>query len=317
MGATSRAANRATKHGCRNPLRVAGTVGGMRAAFSIDPGQGLGERDELDLVRLAAALGYAAAWTPSGADAAAFERCLRWHEASGLPVGISAVPASGQPPAFYAEHARRAWEGTGGRFTLVAGSGRMAHPASGMRQYLADLRSLLPPGLPLFLAALGPLMLGVGGVLADGVALNWCTAAQVAWSRTRVASAAMAAGRPVPSLVEYIRTAVDPDPGVARATLGAAVRPYALGIGGYRAHFERMGFAGELQRVEAQAADWDPAFLSAVGAWGVPGEVRSQVECLADGLDLPIVRVLVAHRGDAASARAVLEECAPARSSET
>jgi hypothetical protein len=78
-----------------------------------------------------------------------------------------------------------------------------------------------------------------------------------------------------------------------------------------------MGFAGELQRVEDQAADWDPAFLSAVGAWGVPGDVRRQVERLSEGLDLPIVRVLVAHRGDAASARAVLEECAPGRSTAT
>jgi hypothetical protein len=289
----------------------------MRAAFSIDPDQGLTERDELDLVRLGAALGYVAAWTPSRADAAAFERCLRWHEASGLPVGISAVPASGQPPAFYAEHARRVWEGTGGRFTLVAGSGRMAHPAEGMRRYLADLRGLLPPGLPLFLAALGPLMLGVGGELADGVALNWCTPAQVAWSRDRITDAAMAAGRPVPSLVEYIRTAVAHDPGIARGTLGAAVRPYALGTDGYRGHFERMGFAGELRRVEDRAADWDPAFLSAVGAWGAHGDVRRQVERLGEGLDLPIVRVLVARRGDAASARAVLEECAPGRSTAT
>src|SRR5450830_1910535 len=63
----------------------------MQAAFSIDPDQGLSERDELDLVRVGAALGYVAAWTPSRADAAAFERCLRWHEASGLP---SASPPS-------------------------------------------------------------------------------------------------------------------------------------------------------------------------------------------------------------------------------
>jgi len=54
-----------------------------------------------------------------------------------------------------------------------------------------------------------------------------------------------------------------------------------------------------------------------VGAWGVPDDVRRQVERLADGLDLPIVRVLVAHRGDAASARAILEECAPGRSTAT
>ncbi len=283
----------------------------MRAAFSIDPDQGLSERDELDLVRLGAELGYVAAWTPSRADAAAFDRCLRWNEASGLAVGISAVPASGRPPEFYAAQARRAWEGTGGRFALVAGSGQMAHAASGMRRYLADLRGLLPPEQPLFVAALGPLMLRVGGELADGVALNWCTPAQVAWSRDRVAEAASSAGRPVPSIVEYIRTAVDPDPATARATLGAAVRPYAFAPGGYRRHFERMGFADELQRVEGQDADWDPAFLSAVGAWGAPGAVRGQVERLGAGLDLPIVRVLVRRRGDAVSARAVLEECAP------
>ena len=283
----------------------------MRAGFSIDPDQGLAERDELDLVRLGAELGYVAAWTPSGADAAAFDRCLRWHEASGLAVGISAVPASGQPPAFYAEHARRAWEATEGRFTLAVGSGRMEHAAGGMRRYLADLRGLLPPELPLFVAALGPLMLRVSAELADGVALNWCTAAQIGWSRERVTAAAGAAGRPVPALVEYIRTAVDPDPEVARATLGAAVRRYALAPPAYRRHFERMGFEEELRRVGEQGADWDPAFLSAVGAWGAPGAVRVQVERLAAGLDLPIVRVLVSRRGDAAAARAVLEECAP------
>ena len=288
-------------------------VGRMQVAFAVDPDQGLAERDELDLVRLGAELGYAAAWTPSGADAAAFDRCLRWHAASGLAVGISAVPASGQPAAFYAEHARRAWEGTRGRFTLAVGSGRMEHAADGMRRYLADLRALLPPELPLYVAALGPLMLRVSAELADGVALNWCTAAQVAWSRERVAAAAGAGGRPVPALVEYIRTAVDPDPAAARATLGAAVRRYALAPPAYRRHFERMGFADELRRVGEHGADWDPAFLSAVGAWGAPGSVRDQVQRLAGGLDLPIVRVLVPRRGDAASARLVLEECAPRR----
>ncbi|MGC8634461.1 MAG: LLM class flavin-dependent oxidoreductase [Candidatus Limnocylindrales bacterium] len=287
----------------------------MQLAFGIDPEQGLPERDELDLVRLGADLGYVAAWTPSSANAAAFDRCLRWHRASGLAVGISAVPASGQPPAFYAEHARRAWEGTDGHFTLVVGSGRMEHAASGMRRYLAELRDLLPPALPLFAAALGPLMLRVAGELADGVSLNWCTAGQVAWSRELVTAAARAAARPVPELVEYIRTAVDPDPEAAGAAMGAGVSRYALVAPAYRRHFERMGFADELLRVEASGADWDPAFLSAVGAWGAPGTVRGQVERLGAGLDLPIVRILVAHRGDAMSARAVLEECAPVRPS--
>src|ERR671935_1731101 len=93
----------------------------MPRGFSIDPDQGLSEADEARLVRLAAELGYASAWTPSGADAAAFERCLRWHQASGLPVGISAVPASGQSATFYAQQATRVWEATSGRLTLVIG----------------------------------------------------------------------------------------------------------------------------------------------------------------------------------------------------
>lgn len=283
----------------------------MGTAFSIDPDQGLAERDELALVRRGAELGYASAWTPSRADAAAFARCIRWHAASGLPVGISVVPASGQAPAFYAEQARRVWEATDGKFILGVGSGRMQHPADGMRAYLGELRRLVPPRMPLHVAALGPLLLRLAGELADGVALNWCTAEHVTWSREQVASAATAAGRPVPALVEYIRTSVDTDAGLAGRTLGAAVAHYALGPASYRRHFERMGFVGELNRVADSGADWQPAFLSAVGAWGAPGSVQGQVERLAEGLDVPIVRVLVTRRGDAGSARAVLEECAP------
>lgn len=283
----------------------------MRTAFSIDPDQGLAERDELQLVRLAAELGYAEAWTPARADTAAFERCLRWSAAGGLPVGISVAPASGQPAAFYAEHARRVWEATDGAFTLGVGSGRMAHAASGMRTYLAELRRLVPPEMPLQLAALGLLMLRVAGELADGVALNWCTVEQVAWSRAQVADAASRAGRAVPRIVEYIRTSVDADGDLAGRTLGAAVGHYALGPAPYRRHFERMGFADELTRVSGSGADWSPGFLSAVGAWGTPGSVHTQVERLAAGLDLPVVRVLVTRRGDAGSARAVLQECAP------
>ena len=284
----------------------------MRTGIGIDPDQGLTAGDELRLVRLAADLGYDSAWTPSGANAAAFDRCLSWHKASGLPVGISAVPASGQSPEFYAERARRLWDGTGGRFTLVAGSGQMAHAAHGMQSYLADLLRLLPAGMPLYVAALGPLMLRVGGELADGAALNWCTADQVAWSRKQLTEGAHAAGRPMPRLIEYIRTAVDPDPDVARKTVGAAALKYALGPPAYRRHFERMGFTEELHRIESSGGAPTPAFVSAIGAAGAPGQTRDQFERLATGLDLPIARILVVRRGDYESARRVLEECRPA-----
>lgn len=263
----------------------------MPIAFSIDHNQGLREADENQLVKLAAELGYESAWTPSGPDAAAFDRCIRWHRVSGLPVGISAVPASGQSPAFYAEQARRVSDATGGRFTLVVGSGRLEHAAQRMREYLPDIRERLPNNLPLYLAALGPLMLRVAAELADGVALNWCTAEHVAWSRAALEEAAGAVGRPVPRVIEYIRTAVDPDPGLAAQILADAAQGYAQ-MPMYRAHFERMGTV-------------------VVGAAGAPGGTRAEFEQLTAGLDLPIVRVLVVRPGDAESARRVLEECRP------
>jgi alkanesulfonate monooxygenase SsuD/methylene tetrahydromethanopterin reductase-like flavin-dependent oxidoreductase (luciferase family) len=283
----------------------------LPTGFAIDPDQGLSEADEARLVRLAADLGYDSAWTPSRADAAAFDRCLRWHRASGLPVGISAVPASGQPPDFYAEHGRRLWHDTGGRFTLGVGSGQMPRPARTMPPYLAELRKRMPPEQPLYLAALGPLMLRLAADLADGVGLNWCTVAQVAWSRQQLADAARGAGRAVPRVVEYIRTAVDPDAELAGRTVAAAAIPYALRIPAYRRHFERMGFAEELRRIEASDGAPSREFVSKIGAAGVPGATRAQFERLAIGLDLPIVRVLVVRPGDVESAQRVLEECRP------
>ena len=285
----------------------------MATGFGIDPDQGLREADELRLVRLAAELGYDSAWTPSGANAAAFDRCLRWHQASGLPVGISAVPASGRPASFYAEQARRLWEATKGRFTLVVGSGQMPRPAQTMPPYLADLRPRLPAEMPLYVAALGPLMLAVAAELADGVALNWCTAQWVEWSRKAVAKAAYAAGRAVPQVVEYIRTAVDPDPKLAHGIVAAAALRYAVAVPAYRRHFERMGFGEELSRIETSGGAPSSAFVSAIGAAGELGQTRRQFDRLATGLDLPIVRILVARPGDVESARRVLEECRPLR----
>ena len=279
-------------------------------AFGLDPDQGLSEADELRVVKLAADLGYDSAWTNSGADATSFERCRRWYVATGLPVGISAVPASGQSVEFYAEHARRLWDVTGGQFTLVVGSGLLSQPAKTMRGYLTDLRTRLPTGAPLYLAALGPLMLRVAAELADGVALNWSSAEQVAWSRQVLLDAANAAGRSMPRVIEYIRTAVDPHADAARRTVAAAAQRY-LQMPSYRQHFERMGVAHELGHLEESDNPPGAELVQAIGAAGAPGATRANFEHLAAGLDLPIVRVLVTRRGDFASARRVLEECRP------
>jgi alkanesulfonate monooxygenase SsuD/methylene tetrahydromethanopterin reductase-like flavin-dependent oxidoreductase (luciferase family) len=283
----------------------------MRIGVGIDPAQALSEADEASLLRRAAELGYESAWTPSGPDAGAFDRCLRWYQASGLATGISVVPAPPQPPSFYAGHAVRVWESTGRRFVLGVGSGQMEKPGRSMREYLTRLRGLLPPDLPIYVGAMGPVMLRIAGELGDGVSLNWSSAEQVHEARIEVTRAASGAGRPVPVIAEYIRTAVDPDAAVARSTLSSAMLQYALGPGPYRRHFERKGFAAELKELEAEQRTPSEALLAASGAYGRPSEVKAKFEVLAEGLDLAIVRVLVTKPGDAESARRVIEECAP------
>lgn len=282
----------------------------MPVALALDPDQGLTQDDELRVMRLAAELGYASAWTNSGPDQAAFERCLRWFEASGLPTGISAVPANGQPPEFYAAQARRLWESTKGKFTLVVGSGTWTGAAARMRDYLPQVRRQLAPGQPLFAAALGPLMVRLAGELADGVSLNWCTPEQIASSREQIEAAATAANRPAPLVVQYIRTAVDPDASLAQRTVAKSAARY-LRFPAYRRHFERMGVAQDLESASAMVAGTVPV-ANRIGAAGAPGEVRAAFDRQAAGLDLPIVRVLVTKTGDFASARRVLEECKPA-----
>lgn len=282
----------------------------MPVGVALDLGQGLSPEDELRLMRLAAELGYVSAWTNSGPDEAAFDRCLRWFEASGLPTGISAVPANGQPPDFYAAQARRLWDSTGGKFTLVVGSGTWSGAAARMREYLPEVRSGLAAGQPLFAAALGPLMLQVAGELADGVSLNWCTPEQITSSRERITAAAGSARRSPPMVIQYIRTAVDPDATLAERTVAKSAAGY-MRFEAYRRHFERMGVAEQLEQAPAVAAGGMPV-ANRIGAAGAPGEVRGAFDRQAAGLDLPIVRILVTKTGDFASARRVLEECKPA-----
>src|SRR2546422_541943 len=64
-----------------------------------------------------------------------------------------------------------------------------------------------PPRVPVYLAALGPMMLRLAGELADGVTPNWSTPEQIAWCRQRVAEGARRAGRDPAEIpfAQYIR----------------------------------------------------------------------------------------------------------------
>src|SRR5690606_25421514 len=109
---------------------------------------------------------------------------------------------------------------------------------------------------------LGPEMLRLGGEVADGLSLNWCSADMIEWSRKMVAEGAARARRDPADvkLAEYIRICVDDDVDAARRAYTRAVMGYALGRPeakrpmGYRAHFERMGFAADLARIDEMRA---------------------------------------------------------------
>ena len=289
--------------------------------------------------------------------------------AEGLGTGISVSPVALRTPTSLAMSAGTMSAVTGGRFVLGIGSGAIHSPSGRrtfgmgpgytldiMREYLTTVRGLLagerithdgptaslhgvslaidpPPRTPVYLGALGPRMLRLGGELADGVALNWCTPDQVAWSREQMTGGAESAGRGPGSVkvAEYIRVCVDDDVDAARRALARAVLGYALGPqgaterdrrSGYRAHFERMGFSDTLAELDAMrergassddVADAMPVDeLRRVGYFGPTDGTAAEFGRLARGLDTAIVRVVVARPG-LDSVLATMRACAPER----
>jgi len=287
---------------------------------------------------------------------------------AGLSTGIGVSPVLYRTPIAFAMSGGTLSQLTGGRFIMGIGAGGSYRPRTRqtlglpqlstlalMRDYLMTVRSLVageevtyqgevvtlrgvklaispPPHTPVYLGALGPEMLRLGGELADGICLNWCTPEQIAWSRARIAEGAARTNRDPQrvQVVEYIRVCVDDDVEVARRAFARATMGYALGQWvptarerrlGYRAHFERMGYTEaltELDRMRQQGAAPDevanafpPEMLQQVGYYGTPEGAASAFRRLAQGLDVAIVRVVAARPG-MASVLAVLQACRPA-----
>jgi alkanesulfonate monooxygenase SsuD/methylene tetrahydromethanopterin reductase-like flavin-dependent oxidoreductase (luciferase family) len=303
----------------------------VEIGLGIDGHFALDADDQRALAREAAALGYTSLWTPIGNTREPFDTCALWHEASGLNTGIAVAPLSAWSIDDLVSVAKETSGRCDGRFTLGVGAGRLAAaPIRVMGEAIEAVRERLP-GVPVFLGALGPQMLRLAGTRYDGAALNWCSAEQVAWSREQVASGARAAGR-VPGDVrihEYIRVCVDDDEHATRGAFAKMVMSYALArqsadkTKGYRAHFARMGFGAVLDDLEARrasgasedelAARFPDELLRRVGYWGRADRARDAFTNLADDLDIAIVRLVPARRGDLAAARLGMEACAPQR----
>ena len=285
----------------------------MEVGLGVDSRLGLSASQLRDLAPEASALGYQSLWTNANVDYDPIAMCVAWHERSGLATGVSVAPIARNPAPVLALAARTAYEITGNKFILGVGSGSVTErPIHAVRAYVDELRKTAKD-VPIYIGALGPQMLALAGRHADGAALNWCTPGQIAWSRERVG--------PRAKLVEYIRLCVDDDVAAARLALAKQILSYALmvrpsGARGYRAHFERMGFGrqlDELERGQAAGASEDELaravpdeVLSAIGYAGPASGAAAAFKTLSQGLDVAIVRVLVARSGNVDGVRAVM-----------
>jgi len=179
-------------------------------------------------------------------------------------VGTAIANAALRPPVLAAKTAAQLDQAAGGRFILGLGvgnpvmNGRFGIPPFAplpmIEEYVGVVRAVLRgqaagydgqvfrtgmvpldsppvrPGLPVYLAALGPRMLALAGRVADGVILNLMTPAQAGRAADAVRIAALAAGRD-PASVEVVcivHCCLSDDDAAAAAAACAVVLRYVL-----------------------------------------------------------------------------------------
>jgi alkanesulfonate monooxygenase SsuD/methylene tetrahydromethanopterin reductase-like flavin-dependent oxidoreductase (luciferase family) len=326
---------------------------------------GLSYEHESQITVDAARLGYPRIWTGSGGDA--FQTCaLRWAEAravvsTGIGTAIGVMPVGVRSPADLALSTAALSRLTEGHFILGIGAGSVYQPAyrrtwgieersslALVRAYLTTIRGFLagesvtynlglnyhnarlpaePTPTPLYLGITGPEMTRLGGELADGLYLSWCTAENVQWTRDRIAEGAARARRDVAEikLVASVRVSIDDDVRVARQSVAGALLPYVLGWGGalptaFRANFKRMGFGPEMAELDGMSERGAPrheiieAFpermLRELSYFGPADGAAESIRRLAGNADIAVVRMVPAGTGGE-PLRAILRACQP------
>jgi len=236
-----------------------------------------GSADSLDgaavQARRARELGLSTFWVPHMFGSDAIMTCaLTAREVDDIDFGTAVVPTYPRHPVALAQQALTAAAASGGRFTLGIGlSHRVviedlfgldySKPAAHMREYLEVLTPLLRgepakyegeeyrvntqvhvPGagpVPLLVAALGPVMLGIAGRMSDGT-ITWMTGASTLESHIvpTIGKAAAAAGRPTPRVVAGLPIVLTADEAAAREKLSQAFAMYNT-LPSYRAMLDR------------------------------------------------------------------------------
>jgi alkanesulfonate monooxygenase SsuD/methylene tetrahydromethanopterin reductase-like flavin-dependent oxidoreductase (luciferase family) len=220
-------------------------------------------------------------WEPFPLLASLAERTDR------IRLGPGAVPMTSRDPASMAAAAWTLAQVSEGRAILGLASGSERRVAR-VEEYAAEVRRRTGD-IPLYLAALGPRMIGAAGRVADGVLLNWCTPERVATAVELLERE----GRRV-SVAVYVRACLGHDDDTALAALREATGMYA-GIPGYRRQFDLMGLGSEAEAAaeafSSGSLDRVPeALVAGVSVWGGQERAAERLQAYREaGADLVVV----------------------------
>lgn len=312
----------------------------------------------IDRVRRAEALGFDGVWITQTATRDALGVLAEYaHATQTVRLGTGVLPIYARTPVSMAQAAATLGEVSEGRFVLGIGvSHRVVvenvhgqpyeRPLRDMREYLTVVRAILRDGhvgfageryragfawrgyeppftVPVYISALSPRMLRLGGELADGVILWCCTPDYVRDVVVpNVRAGAEGAGRD-PAAIEIVAAvpvSATENPDGARAALRRDLVVYWT-LPNYRAAIARAGFGADIEAFDAamsaggaQAAqDAIPeAYCEALAAVGDAETLRAKVREYRDkGVTLPAAGPFSGHEG-ALGAVATLDAVAPA-----
>ena len=272
-------------------------------------------------VRLAEELGYESCYATHIAGRESLTLLTIYASATErINLGTGVVPIYTRTPATMAQTAATLDEFSGGRLRLGLGISHrpvvegwhgqtIDSPAKEMREYVTIVRAILRgeeppqgekwktsfrlagidprPNLPIYIAALSPLMLRLAGELADGVLLWLCNPDYI---RTvvvpEVTKGREKAGKALDGfdIVAAVPSAVTDDRTDAYNTLRGDLIPY-FSLPFYRAMIERSGFDTDLANYDGAAGDVDAMkraisdeFLAGLAAVGSEEDVGYGVQ---------------------------------------
>jgi alkanesulfonate monooxygenase SsuD/methylene tetrahydromethanopterin reductase-like flavin-dependent oxidoreductase (luciferase family) len=252
-------------------------------------GRGFGVAAGLDpavagpLAQRCEAFGYGSIWSNDHPGANGLETLALFGEAAPkVELGVTLALDRHDP-----DDLRRRIDSLGldrERLWLGIGTGHDRRPLRTIRHALPVLREQLA-GIRLVLATMGPRMCALGGAELDGVFFNWMTPEFAAGAREHVERGAQEAGRAVPPVFGYVRTAVGADASERLAKEEGYYRDLHYG---YRNHFARL--KEPVATVGVAAANRD--------------EAQRQLAAYDDALDVIVVRGLASATVDAMTALA-------------